>query len=76
MTINKQEIVNAFSETVGEEKAEMAFENAASQTGLGRNQRFDKDEAIELVTWVADDDVNSLLRVSANTVKHRSEPAI
>jgi len=72
MPINATELVDAFSDSLGEGKAEEVIEDAATEAGLQHQHSFSKEEALEIADTITElDDASSFVRVSANTVKTR-----
>lgn len=71
-TINSQQIVDAFKDSVGEGKADEFVTTAAANAGVGDKQRYDEAEALEIADQISElDDVSSFVRTSAMTLKTR-----
>lgn len=72
MSVNNTDLVDAFSDSVGQGKAEDIVETAADTAGVGAKRNYSKDEALAVADAVGDlDDVSRFVRISANTVKTR-----
>ena len=72
MAIQSQELVDAFSDSLGRGKAEDVIETAAREAGVAGQRRYSEDEALEIADSISDlEDVSSFVRVSANTLKTR-----
>lgn len=72
MAINSNELVEAFSDSLGEGQAEEVLETAAQRAGVAGKRTYTSDEALEIADVITElDDVSSFVRVSANTVKTR-----
>ena len=70
MKLQKHELVDAFSEAVGEQKAERMIERATTDAGVSARRTLSKEDALAVFDQIAnDDDVGSMVRVSANTLK-------
>jgi hypothetical protein len=72
MSIHSDTIIDAMEDSLGEGKAQEVFQQASKQTGLARQDELSKEEALDIVTEIAElDDVSTFVEVSANTLKTR-----
>lgn len=70
MEIETQRLRDAFSETVGEAKAQEAMDEAIASAGVDGQRVLTKEEAMAVTAAIADsDDIDTLVRVSANTLQ-------
>lgn len=70
--IDPETLADAFSDSVGKGKAEDLIVTATNEAGVGRKQRYTKEEAISIVDCISDsEDVSVFVRISANTLKTR-----
>lgn len=71
-TIELQEIVDAFKDSVGEGKASEFVTKAAERSGVGEKRQYEKDEAIEIADSISElEDASAFVRTSASTLKTR-----
>lgn len=71
-TIELDEIVDAFKDSVGEGKAEEFVTTAARNAGIGEKRQYETEEAIEIADEISDlDDASAFVRTSASTLKTR-----
>lgn len=74
MGIEKQAIVDAFSDCVGQAKAETVIEEVAADIGLDDRTEYDKAEAIELSVRIANRErTTPFVRTAAHTLQTRIE---
>lgn len=72
MGIERRRLVRTFSETVGEERAETLVSKATTAVGVSERRELSTEEAMDVADHIASaDDTDSLVRVSANTLKTR-----
>jgi hypothetical protein len=70
--IGTDELVDAFSDSLGEGKAQDIIEDAALRAGVPDKRRYSEREAIAIADEIGEsDDVSSFVRISANTLKTR-----
>ncbi len=71
-TINIQQIVNAFKDSIGEGKADEFVTTAAANAGVADKQRYTEQEALEIADEISElEEVSSFVRTSAMTLKTR-----
>jgi hypothetical protein len=64
------ELVEKFSESIGEEKAEDLVEKAAEEAELRKKNDYTKDEAVQLLKAVTDlDDSTTYTNIAANSMQ-------
>ena len=64
------ELVEKFSESIGEQKAEDLVEKAADESGVRKKNSYSKDEAIELLDAVSDlEDTTTYTNIAANSMQ-------
>lgn len=72
MTIGPEQLVDAFSDSVGREKATETIALVADEMGFGRKTAYDVDEALDIAAGVANQEAMSpFVRTAANTVQTR-----
>jgi hypothetical protein len=72
VSIQTDELINAFSDSLGEQKAQRVIDDAAREAGLAEKRRYSEDEAMTIADRILDqNDVSAFVRVSANTLKTR-----
>lgn len=72
MSIQTDELIDAFSDSLGEQKAQRVIDDAAREAGLAEKRRYSEDEAMTIADRILDqNDVSAFVRVSANTLKTR-----
>lgn len=72
MTFHRQQLVDAFSDSVGQEKAADLIETVCEDTGLNGGGTFDEEQAIEIAVEVANQpDATPFVRTAANTLQTR-----
>ncbi|MFB6204779.1 MAG: hypothetical protein ABEJ75_03985 [Candidatus Nanohaloarchaea archaeon] len=72
MAVSKDELVGAFSESIGEEKATEIVEESAKDVGVGIQNQYEEEDAIQVLEYINDrDDVTSYVRISANSLMTR-----
>jgi glutathionylspermidine synthase len=72
MSVKTQNLTDAFSDNVGQERAAELVEEAAREAGLRTKRQYSKDEAMEIATQITDlEDTSTFVRISANTLKTR-----
>jgi hypothetical protein len=70
MNVKREQLVRKFSETVGEERAEQLVRDATEAMGVAGQRVLSKETAMDVADHLAsDDDADSLVRVSANTLQ-------
>ena len=72
VSIQTDELIDAFSDSLGEQKAQRVIDDAAREAGLAEKRRYSEDEAMTIADRILDqNDVSAFVRVSANTLKTR-----
>lgn len=72
MTVRSRELVDAFSDSVGTQRAREIVTAAAEECGVGNKTRFSEDEAVSIAEHIGEaDDVPTFVSVSAQTLKTR-----
>lgn len=71
--IEKNELVDQLSDTIGEKKAKELIDNASSEIGA-RGSQYDTDTAISILETITElDGVDSLANIAANTAMTQVE---
>lgn len=68
MEIETTQLVDALSDTVGEQKAEHVITDAAARAGVDGRRALSEEEALDVLSEVPDD-ADSLVQISASTVQ-------
>lgn len=72
MTIQEEQLVDAFSDCVGREKAAAVITTVSRDAGFANTSTYAEDEAIEIAARVANQaDTTSFVRTAANTLQTR-----
>lgn len=72
MTITREQLVAAFSDCVGREKAQDVITGVVDESNLDNEGPYDETEAIEIATGVANrSDTSMFIRTAANTLQTR-----
>lgn len=72
MTIHQEQLMDAFSDSVGKEKAADVIQSVCRDMGLNGGGAFDVEQAIEIAASVANrPDANPFVRTAANTLQTR-----
>lgn len=72
MTIHREQLVEAFSDCVGREKAEEVIADICENADFAGTAAYDEDEAIEIAVQVANqEDATPFVRTAANTLQTR-----
>lgn len=72
MSIHEEQLVDAFSDTVGREKAKETISSVTTGMDLDGESTYDEDEAIEITRQVANQaDATPFVRTAAQTVQTR-----
>lgn len=72
MTIHQEQLVDAFSDFVGQEKAASVIRSVCQDTEFNGDGGFDQQEAIEIAARVANQpDASPFVRTAANTLQTR-----
>lgn len=72
MTIHQEQLVDAFSDCVGQEKAAEVIQSVCQEAGFNGDGLFDQREAIEIAAMVANQpDASPFVRTAANTLQTR-----
>lgn len=72
MTIQQEQLVDAFSDSVGQEKAADVIQSVCREMGLNGGSGYNEEQAIEIAVSVANQpDTNPFVRTAANTLQTR-----
>lgn len=72
MSIHQSQLVDAFSDFVGQEKATDVIQSVCEEAGFDGNGVYDEDQAIEIAVQVANQpDATPFVRTAANTLQTR-----
>lgn len=72
MTVQQEQLVDAFSDCVGREKAEEVITTICSDVEFEDTTTFDVDEAVEIAAEVANQrDATPFVRTAASTLQTR-----
>lgn len=72
MTIHQEQLIEAFSDCVGREKAAQVITNICENSDFEGSAAYDEDEAIEIAVQVANQsDATPFVRTAANTLQTR-----
>lgn len=72
MTIRQEQLVVAFSDCVGREKAAAVIQSVCRNAGFNGDGAYDEEQAIEIAAEVANQpDASPFVRTAANTLQTR-----
>lgn len=72
MCIAQEQLVEAFSDCVGREKARTVIDEIAQEVGPDTNGTFTEEQALEISARIANqDDATPYIRTAANTLQTR-----